>query len=105
MDSVRAGPLLSPTGPILDPIGSYWSLFVPYWTPLAPSGSYLVLLDPLLVPIGPYIVRGELLHVQGGQWENKFVPSSGRQPATNTVKNLTAHTTAIPERLSAMSTV
>ena len=94
MDSVRAGPLLSPTGPILDPIGSYWSLFVPHWPLVAPIWScwtpYGSLLDPLLVPIGPYIVRGELLHIQGGQCENKFVPSSGRQPATNT-----AHTTAI----------
>ena len=60
-------------------IGPYWLLLVPvclYWTPLAPSGSYLVLLDLLLVPIGPYIVRGELVHVRGGQCENQFVPKS-----------------------------
>ena len=45
-----------PRGTLLD--GTYWPLLDPigpYWTPLAPSGSYLVLLDPLWVPIGPLI--------------------------------------------------
>jgi hypothetical protein len=91
MHSARAGPYwMEPIGlywTLLAPIGPHWPLVAPIWSCWTPYGS---LLDPLLVPIGPYIVRGELLHIQGGQCENKFVPSSGRQPATNT-----AHTTAI----------